>query len=133
MIATGPGPGGGPHVRIFNAKAEVLTQFFAYQEDFHGGVRVAFGNVREGSDLPEVVTAPASRGGPHIRLFRLDTTALSSFRAFEPWWTGSYDVTAGDGLLLVSSTDSGRRASVRILAPSDERSRLISVTRFSRG
>ena len=42
-IITGAGPGGGPHVRIFDDKAKVLGQFFAYDEKFMGGVRVSAG------------------------------------------------------------------------------------------
>lgn len=42
-IITGAGPGGGPHVRIFNAQAQVIMQFFAYHQDFRGGVYVASG------------------------------------------------------------------------------------------
>lgn len=42
-IITGAGPGGGPHVRVFNSQAQVIAQFFAYQKDFRGGVYVASG------------------------------------------------------------------------------------------
>ena len=40
-VVTGAGPGGGPHVRVFNlANQEVLHDFFAYPTDFRGGVFV---------------------------------------------------------------------------------------------
>ncbi len=42
-IITGAGPGGGPHVRVFNTQGRVIMQFFAYQKNFHGGVFVASG------------------------------------------------------------------------------------------
>ncbi len=42
-IITGAGPGGGPHVRIFNSSGKVKWQFFAYNNNFHGGVYVASG------------------------------------------------------------------------------------------
>ncbi len=42
-IITGAGPGGGPHVRIFNSAGKVIAQFFGYQKNFHGGVYVASG------------------------------------------------------------------------------------------
>jgi len=40
-IVTGAGTTGGPHVRVFTMNGEVKFQFFAYDEMFRGGVRVA--------------------------------------------------------------------------------------------
>ena len=40
-IITGAGPGGGPHVRIFDRQGNVMGQFFAYAQDFRGGVMVS--------------------------------------------------------------------------------------------
>jgi len=42
-IITGAGPGGGPQVRVFTSIGKVLTQFFAYAENFTGGVKVSSG------------------------------------------------------------------------------------------
>ncbi|MFA4930450.1 MAG: S8 family serine peptidase [Patescibacteria group bacterium] len=39
-IITGAGPGGGPHVRVFDSAGTVLTQFFAYATDFRKGITV---------------------------------------------------------------------------------------------
>jgi subtilisin family serine protease len=44
-IITGAGPGGGPHVRIFDYLGNVKGQFFAYDKNFRGGVNVASGDV----------------------------------------------------------------------------------------
>ena len=41
-IATGAGPGGGPHLRVLNLSTGVeLASFYAYDPDFGGGVSVA--------------------------------------------------------------------------------------------
>jgi hypothetical protein len=62
-VITGPGPGGGPHVRVFDRTGvEVAGGFFAYPAGFAGGVRVAGG-------LGQIVTAAGPGGGPHILSF----------------------------------------------------------------
>ncbi len=40
-IVTGPGPGGGPHVRAFNSAGAELISFFAYSPQFTGGTFVS--------------------------------------------------------------------------------------------
>lgn len=67
-IVTAAGFGGGPHVRIFNSKGNVLYQFFAYDKNFTGGVNVMA--VDEKNDgKAEIFTLPQRGGGPHLRVF----------------------------------------------------------------
>lgn len=42
-IITGVEEGGGPHVRVFSGSGDFIDQFFAYDENFRGGVDVAVG------------------------------------------------------------------------------------------
>ena len=49
-IATGPGAGGGPHVRTFDAAGGPTSGFFAYDPAFTGGVSVAMGDVEGNGD-----------------------------------------------------------------------------------
>lgn len=52
---------GGPQVRVFNAIGEELqAPFFAYEEDFRGGVQVAAGDV-DGDNKEEIITAPGKQ------------------------------------------------------------------------
>lgn len=39
-IVTVPGPGGGPQVRIFTPQGKVLGQFFAYDQNYRGGLKI---------------------------------------------------------------------------------------------
>jgi subtilisin family serine protease len=39
-IITGAGPGGAPHVRVFEADSQLLGSFYAYKSEFSGGVEV---------------------------------------------------------------------------------------------
>ncbi len=69
-IVTGVGPGGGPHVRVFNRFGRNYTSFFAYDSGFRGGVQVAVGDL-DGDGREEIVTGAGPGGGPHVRIFNL--------------------------------------------------------------
>jgi len=43
-IITGPGAGGGPHIRIFNSQGRVLSSFFAFDQKYRGGLEVGSGD-----------------------------------------------------------------------------------------
>jgi len=112
-IITGAGPGGGPHVRIFDRRGQVVNQFFAFDENFRGGVNVDVGNIYESSRSHEIAVVPASQGGPQIRIYSEKGILLDSEQSFETWWHGGYDIAAGEGVLTISTQVSARRTSVR--------------------
>ena len=39
-VIIGAGPGGGPYVKIYNSKGVLRNGFFAFHEDFDGGITV---------------------------------------------------------------------------------------------
>ncbi|MCS6849606.1 MAG: FG-GAP-like repeat-containing protein [Gemmataceae bacterium] len=90
-IVTAPGPGGGPHIRVFAGGSPfgpvptAINNFFAYGVNFTGGVYVAVGS------CGSVVTAPGAGGGPHIRIFQLgpETRPINS-SYFVPLATSLY-------------------------------------------
>jgi hypothetical protein len=53
-IVTGPGFGGGPHVRVMNRYGQVKHQFFAFDSAKRGGVRVSVGDV-DGDGKDEIL------------------------------------------------------------------------------
>jgi len=68
-IITGAGEGGGPHVRAFSGvDGAILFDGFAYDPAFRGGVRVAIGDVNH-DGRADIITAPGTGGGPHIKVF----------------------------------------------------------------
>jgi hypothetical protein len=97
IIATGADAGGGPHVKVFNAKTNaLLLEFFAYDPTFTGGVRVAVGDVN-GDGIPDIITGAGPGGGPHVKVFSgKDGSLLESFFAYAPTFTGGVFVAAGD-------------------------------------
>jgi photosystem II stability/assembly factor-like uncharacterized protein len=101
-IVTAAGPGGGPHVEVFDGTSGALVaSFFAYAPTFTGGVFVATGDVN-GDGVPDIITAPGMGGGPDIKVF--DGAALATgnvvldaeFFAYAANFTGGVTVASGD-------------------------------------
>jgi hypothetical protein len=111
-IVTGPDQGGGPHVREFRFTNSGLINdtfadvsvgaaypaggFYAYDASFHGGVRVAIGDV-DGDGFNDIVTGAGPGGGPHVKV-RSGVTGgtIRSFFAYDAAFHGGVFVGAGD-------------------------------------
>jgi hypothetical protein len=101
-VITGAGPGGGPHVKIFdgasllNGQVVLLQSYFAYAISFPGGVSVAVGDVNA-DGTPDVITGAGAGGGPHVKVFSgTDGSTLASFFAYAPSFTGGVNVATAD-------------------------------------
>ena len=109
-IITGPGPGGGPHVRAFSGKdGTIIADFFAYDPSFRGGVTVAVGDVN-GDGVHDIITGPGPGGGSQIEVIDgtklglknpitaqiLPAAVYASFFAFDPSFIGGVFVGAGN-------------------------------------
>jgi hypothetical protein len=94
-LITGAGPGGGPHVKVFDGtQLNLLFSFFAYDASFTGGVRVAAGDVN-GDGFADIVTGAGPGGGPHVKVFSgIQLDVLHSFFAYEANFTGGVFVGA---------------------------------------
>jgi hypothetical protein len=88
-VITGPGAGGGPHVKAFNGQdSALIASFFAYGAAFTGGVRVAAGDVDHDGQV-DIITGAGPGGGPHVRAFTmLGGSAVAGFFGFSPVFTG---------------------------------------------
>jgi hypothetical protein len=96
-VIVAAGPGGGPHVRVFDgATGELIAEWFAYAGEFTGGVFVAAGDVT-GDGFAEVITGAGPGGGPHVRVFNGRTGAeVRGFFAYEDSQRGGATVAAAD-------------------------------------
>ncbi|MCY1020514.1 FG-GAP repeat domain-containing protein [Pyxidicoccus sp. MSG2] len=97
-IVTGTGEGGGPLVKVMDPNTgAVLSQFFAYDSNFRGGVFVATGDV-DGDGYDEVITAPGRGGGPLVRVWKINggPYLMHEFWAYDPSFTGGVRLGAGD-------------------------------------
>ncbi len=69
-IVVGAGAGGGPAVAVFDGKTgKRMTQFFAYDSKFRGGVTVATGAIDD-SGFDSLITGPGAGGGPQVRTWQ---------------------------------------------------------------
>ncbi|HUR77918.1 MAG TPA: hypothetical protein VMZ22_08215 [Acidimicrobiales bacterium] len=108
VVATAPGPGGGPHIRTFRADGSAAASFFAYAPSFTGGVSVAMGDL-DGDFDDEIITGAGPGGGPHVRVFHSDGTETGvGFFAYDPNFRGGVHVAAidldGDGVHEIVTT-----------------------------
>ena len=93
MIITSPGKGGGPQVRIFDNHFKIHGQFFAYAEQFRGGVNITMADI-DNDGRREIITGTGPGGAPHVRTFRDDGTLVTSFYAYSESFSGGVSVSA---------------------------------------
>jgi len=92
------GPGGGPHVKVFDfvSGLEEIASFYAYAPGFAGGVSVAAGDL-DGDGDAEIITGAGAGSGPHVKAFDFATgQELLSFYSYAPDFNGGVSVAAGD-------------------------------------
>jgi cyclophilin family peptidyl-prolyl cis-trans isomerase len=123
-IITGPGPGGGSTVKIFNgATGQLVRMFDAYAAGFTGGVTVAAGDV-EGVGRDDIITGAGPGGGPNVKVFNgTNGQLITSFFAYDAGFTGGVNVAAGTGASgrpanIVTGAGEGGGPNVRVFSPS---------------
>ncbi|MSR32698.1 MAG: VCBS repeat-containing protein, partial [Gemmataceae bacterium] len=96
-LVTGAGPGGGPHVKVFDgASLSLISQWFAYPADFTGGVFVGMGDIGNDGQF-EVITGAGKGGGPVVGVFNPFTgQKFTQFFAYESAFIGGVRVGVSD-------------------------------------
>lgn len=117
-ILTGAGPGGKPHVKLFEQSGKRKVAFYAFSENFKGGVNVASGDV-DGDGVDEIITGAGPGGGPQVRVFDQKGTLIAQFFAYENTFTGGVFVAAADTNLdgkdeIITGPGAGREPHVRV-------------------
>ena len=95
-IFTIAGPGGGPHVKIFNGvNGQVLHEFMAYDTAYRGSGFLASGDLdNDGHD--DLVIGTDIGGGPHVKVINgSDFSEDFSYFAYNPTFRGGVRVSVG--------------------------------------
>ena len=97
-LVTGAGPGGAPHVKVYDgATNAIISQWYAYPISFTGGVFVAVGDIGNDGTF-EVVTGAGQGGAPVVAVWDFFTGALlAQFMAYAEDFTGGVRVGVNDG------------------------------------
>lgn len=113
-IVTAPGPGGGPHVRVFSASGAPLGGgFMAYDPSFTGGVYVGCGDIDPTNPGDEIITGAGPGGGPHVKVLDRNGNVRDQFFAYDAKFTGGVRV-AGAANMLVTAPGPGGGPHVRL-------------------
>lgn len=96
-IIVGAGPGGAPLVGVFDLRTGSLIRFFfAYRDDFRGGVTVAAADIT-GDGIADVLAGAGVGGSPHVAAFDGPTAAvIRSYFAFDDSFRDGVTVAGGD-------------------------------------
>lgn len=90
--------GGGPHVMVFSLEGTPQVNFFAYDQNFRGGINVTTIDMN-GDGRDEIVTGPQV-GAPHIQIFQIFPDRIKrvspGFYAFSSGYRGGVDVDGAD-------------------------------------
>src|SRR5262245_60038026 len=142
-VITGAGPGGVPHVRVFDGRtgAQVpgfIGSFYAFDAGFSGGVYVAGGDVN-GDGFEDVIVGADAGGAPHVRVFSgKDGSVLRSFYAYSAGFSGGVRVAAGDLNLdgfadIITGAGSGGAPHVEVFSGGSTSTMLLSFYAYSAG
>jgi trimeric autotransporter adhesin len=88
-IVTGAGAGGGPHVRVIDGQnGSELASFFAFDQNFQGGVRVGEADALQ-DGVNELVLGAGPGGGPAVQVRKVSGLIdINDFFAFDPAFIG---------------------------------------------
>jgi hypothetical protein len=106
LIITGAGGGGGPDVRIFSSDGALLGELDAFDNQFAGGVRVAFvqmSNDPTNGFTGEIIAGAGPGGGPHVQVFDAVHGAIDIVSVHSLYGLYAYEVGFTGGVFVGGS------------------------------
>lgn len=94
-IVAGGVKGDQPFIRVLTAQDKIASSFFAYPENFRGGVKVAAGDVDKDNKM-ELVVAPESGEKPVIKILNQNGKLKKEFLAFNATFKTGMEIAVGD-------------------------------------
>ncbi len=95
-IVVGAGHGQEPKIKVYRQDGSLINEFFAYDSALDSGINIALCDLT-GDGIKEIITAPKYRGGPQVKVFESDGTAIhSGFFAYSESFRGGVSVACGD-------------------------------------
>ncbi|OGY85040.1 MAG: hypothetical protein A2898_02825 [Candidatus Kerfeldbacteria bacterium RIFCSPLOWO2_01_FULL_48_11] len=88
-------PGASPLLHVYNEAGDLTTNFYAFAENFTGGVHVATADL-SGDGSKEILAGAGPGGAPHVRIHSSSGKLVGSFFAYNATFRGGVNVTAGD-------------------------------------
>jgi hypothetical protein len=82
-------------VSIATVEGKAISSFQPYSGQFTGGVNIVTADLNQDGSL-EILTAPHSAGGPHVRIFDQQGKVLGQFMAYDPKFRGGLSLAVGD-------------------------------------
>jgi len=86
-IITGAGPTGGPHVKVWDNRGILKSEFFAADINDVSGITVSSADI-DNDGTPEIITGHASSDPPTISVFKMNGKKIKEFLAFENTFSG---------------------------------------------
>jgi hypothetical protein len=94
-IIVGAGKGNEPWVKIFSRNGKQLGKFYAFDQTFRGGVRVAVADLDNDGKI-EIVTTPGPGLNSQVNIFSSDGKLKNQFKVFEDGFKGGVSVATAD-------------------------------------
>lgn len=90
-VIVAPSSGGAPLVRVFQRTGRRLSQFYALNQSFYGGVQLAMGDWNNDGTL-DILTGAGPGGGPQVRMFTGRGHLIDQFFVFDLAFRGGVSV-----------------------------------------
>lgn len=94
-VVSGAGPGGGPQVRVYSQDGALVSQFFAFEKTFRGGIDITTGDI-DADGASEIIVGSGPGRVSEVRVFSATGVQRSAFTAYTPTNKGGIHVSAAD-------------------------------------